>query len=187
MHYKQRGIKMIGDIPVLVLMKKPIVVGGNISVYDVAKLMVKENIHSVLVLTHKLNYEKIEVATDRDIINKVLIKKLHPGKIKVEDISSDKLITISSNTTIDEALKIMSKHKTNELYIVDEEGKIIGLISDEDIIHITPEIISTLRELVDYLLKIINEVTNENIPKIKNNSQINNKKCKNVKKIVSFK
>ncbi len=179
---------MVGEVPVLVLMKKPIIVGGNITVYDVSKLMIKENVHSVLVLAHKLDSEKIKVATDRDIINKVLIKKIPPDKIKVENISSDKLITISPNTTIDEALKIMSKYKTNELYIVDDEGKIIGMISEEDIINVTPEIISTLKELVDYLLKIINEEINE----IKNNNSIkkksteasNNKKSKNVKKIV---
>ena len=54
----------------------------------------------------------------------------------------------------------MNKYKTNELFIVDE-GKIIGVITQEDLIKITPDIISTLKELVNYLLQIIDEVTSE--------------------------
>ena len=152
---------MVGNVPVLLIMREPIVVSGNVSVYDVAKLMVKENIPCVLVIRGKPNHERIEVATDEDMINKVLIKKLPPDKIKVEDIASDKLITISPDTTIDEALKIMNKYKTKELFILDE-GKIVGVITQDDLIKVTPEIISTLKELVNYLLKIIDEVIGEN-------------------------
>ncbi|AIJ06204.1 inosine monophosphate dehydrogenase [Methanocaldococcus bathoardescens] len=152
---------MVGDVPVLLIMKKPIVVSGDVSVYDVAKIMIKENVPCVLVVCGKPNHESIEVATDEDMINKVLIKKLPPDKIKVEDIASDKLVTIPPDTTIDEALKIMNKYKTKELFIVDE-GKIVGVITQDDITKVTPEIISTLKELVNYLLKIIDEVINEN-------------------------
>ncbi|GEM_PF-1631100 len=151
---------MVGEIPVLLVMKKPIVVSGDVSVYDVAKLMIEQNISCVLVVCERTNHESIEVATDRDIIKKVLIKKLPPDKVKIEDISSRNLVTIPPNTTIDEALKIMNKYKTNELFIV-EDGKIVGMITEEDLIKITPEIISTLKELVNYLLQIINEVTGE--------------------------
>ncbi|MEO2118022.1 MAG: CBS domain-containing protein [Methanocaldococcus sp.] len=151
---------MVGEIPVLLIMKKPIVVSGNVSVYDVAKLMIEQNISCVLVVCERPNHESIEVATDRDIIKKVLIKKLPPDKVKIEDISSRNLVTIPPNTTIDEALEFMNKYKTNELFIVDE-GKIVGVITENDLIKITPEIISTLKELVNYLLQIINEVTSE--------------------------
>ena len=151
---------MVGEIPVLLIMKKPIVVSGDVSVYDVAKLMVEQDVPCVLVVCERPNHESIGVATDKDIIRKVLTKKLSPDKVKVEDISSGKLVTIPPNTTIDEALEIMKKYKTNELFIVDE-GKIIGVITQEDLIKITPEIISTLKELVNYLLQIIDEVTGE--------------------------
>jgi CBS domain-containing protein len=154
------GITMVGEIPVLLIMKKPIVVSGDVSVYDVAKLMVEQDVPCVLVVCERPNHESIGVATDKDIIKKVLTKKLSPDKVKVEDISSGKLVTIPPNTTIDEALEIMKKYKTNELFIVDE-GKIIGVITQEDLIKITPEIISTLKELVNYLLQIIDEVTGE--------------------------
>ena len=151
---------MVGEIPVLLIMKKPIVVSGDVSVWDVAKLMVEQDVPCVLVVCEKPNHENIGVATDKDIIRKVLTKKLSPDKVKIEDISSGKLVTIPPNTTIDEALEIMKKYKTNELFIVDE-GKIIGVITQEDLIKITPDIISTLKELVNYLLQIIDEVTNE--------------------------
>ncbi|AAB98439.1 inosine monophosphate dehydrogenase isolog [Methanocaldococcus jannaschii DSM 2661] len=153
---------MVGEIPVLLIMKKPIVVSGDVSVYDVAKLMVEQDVPCVLVVCERPNHESIEVATDKDIIKKVLIRKLPPDKVKVEDISSGKLVTIPPNTTIDEALEIMNKYKTNELFIVDD-GKIVGVITEEDLIKIAPEIISTLKELVNYLLQIIDEVTSGDI------------------------
>ncbi|XRO76133.1 cyclic nucleotide-binding/CBS domain-containing protein [Methanocaldococcus sp. 10A] len=185
---------MVGDIPVLLIMKKPIIVSGDVSVYDVAKLMVKENIPCVLVICGKPHRESIEVATDEDIIKKVLIKKLLPDKIKVEEISSDKLVTIPPDTTVDEALKIMSKYRTKELFIVDE-GKIVGIITEDDITKVTPEIISTLKELVSYLLEIIDKVideknnnksleiqkTNLNDNKKENNNKLKLKKVKSPK------
>ncbi|ACX73586.1 putative signal transduction protein with CBS domains [Methanocaldococcus vulcanius M7] len=151
---------MVGEVPVLLIMKRPIVVSGDVSVYDVAKLMIEEEVPCVLVVCERSKNE-IEVAREKDILKKVLIKKLSPDKVKIEDISSSKLITIPPETTIDEALKLMSKHKTRELFISDG-GKIIGVITEEDLIKITPEIISTLKELVDYLIQVIDEVTSEN-------------------------
>ncbi|ACV25005.1 CBS domain-containing protein [Methanocaldococcus fervens] len=153
---------MPGNIPVLLIMREPIIVSGDISVYDVAKLMVKDDMPSVLVIRGKPNKERIGVATDEDLINKVLIKKLPPDKVKIEDIASDKLVIIPPDTPIDEALRIMRDRGVKELFIVDEKGEIIGVITENDIMKVTPEIIATLKELVDYLLKIIDEVTEDN-------------------------
>ncbi|ADG14002.1 putative signal transduction protein with CBS domains [Methanocaldococcus infernus ME] len=150
---------MVADVPVVMIMKEPIIVGGNISVYDVAKLMVKENVPCVLVVYEK-NRDKIGVAKDEDIVKKVIFKKIPLDKVKVEEIVSEDILKVPPDKTITEVLNLMKKTGKKEVFIVDE-GKIIGMITIDEIINISPELLDTLKSLVDYLLKIIDEVLEE--------------------------
>ena len=50
-----------------------------------------------------------------------------------EAMTSDKLVTAPKGTTLDEAEKIMGKHRIEKLPVVDAAGKLIGLITVKDI------------------------------------------------------
>ncbi len=54
----------------------------------------------------------------------------------VKDVMSKKPVTISPDTSISEAAKIMRKNDFNRIPVVDREGKLMGIIARQDIIGV---------------------------------------------------
>jgi CBS domain-containing protein len=64
------------------------------------------------------------------------IKKRHETLTNgsVKDVMSKKPVTISPEASISEAARIMRKNDFNRLPVVDEEGRLVGIIARQDII-----------------------------------------------------
>lgn len=87
------------------------------------------------------------VVTEEDLIK--LVRKESPSPIagdvwldsieksqmdmKIKDIMSRKVITVSPNDTVDSTLKIMSNYGIRTLPVVDSDNKLIGVIRIRDI------------------------------------------------------
>lgn len=61
------------------------------------------------------------------------IKKI--GKLKVKDLMSKKVFFVKPEDTILEAARIMSKKDVRRLTVIDESGKLVGIISRTDILR----------------------------------------------------
>ena len=74
--------------------------------------------------------------TFKDIIRRLLGEPLagHRKGDKVGDIMSAPAITISGGADIREAAKILSERRVKRLPVVDDGGKLIGIISRADIV-----------------------------------------------------
>jgi len=62
-----------------------------------------------------------------------LTTPLH-GDLKVEDIMTSPVITASPDMDIEEASKILSEKRIKRLPVVDENGKLIGIITRHDLV-----------------------------------------------------
>jgi CBS domain-containing protein len=51
----------------------------------------------------------------------------------VRDVASTRLVTIDPEQDLDEALKLMAKNQIRRLPVVEEDGKLIGVIAQADI------------------------------------------------------
>lgn len=111
----------------------------NASVKDVAEIMKRNRIGSVVVLDKKKNV--VGIVTKSDIVFKYVLK----GKKKLKDIMSKKLIKISPNKTIEDAARKMVKFGVEQL-LVFEKGKFVGLISATDILKVEPALFEVLIE-----------------------------------------
>jgi CBS domain-containing protein len=56
------------------------------------------------------------------------------GKLKVKDLMSKKVFSVKPEDTILEAARIMSKKDVRRLPVIDENGKLVGVISRTDIL-----------------------------------------------------
>jgi CBS domain-containing protein len=56
------------------------------------------------------------------------------GDLKVEDIMTSPVITASPDMDIEEASKILSENRIKRLPVVDENGKLIGIITRHDLV-----------------------------------------------------
>ncbi|MDQ1003854.1 CBS domain-containing protein [Neobacillus niacini] len=94
------------------------------NVFEVAVKMKELNVGAIPIVDKD---RLVGMITDRDIVVRGVAEK-HPGSTKVEDIMSDKLITISADATTKEAANLMAEHQIRRLPVV-EGDKLIGIVS----------------------------------------------------------
>ena len=100
---------------------------------EVASLMISKKVGSVIVIDK--NTEPLGIITERDIVKHIYLKNIAASRIKVEEIMSAPLITIMSYDSIDTASRVMTKNKIKRLAVLEEDNRIVGLLSVTDIIR----------------------------------------------------
>ncbi|HYZ50955.1 MAG TPA: CBS domain-containing protein [Nitrososphaeraceae archaeon] len=98
---------------------------------EVASLMINKSVGSVIVIDK--NTEPLGIITERDIVKHIYLKNIAASRIKVEEIMSAPLITIMSYDSIDTASRVMTKNKIKRLAVLEEDNRIVGLLSVTDI------------------------------------------------------
>jgi len=132
-------------MPLLVkdlMSKKVNKIEDNKTVYHASKLMAKERRGYVIVTK---NDKPIGILTDSDVLEKVIAKGKDPKKVRVRDVMSSPIITISPDEEIVEASRIMRKNLIKRIPVV-KNGKLVGIITDTDIARISPEFINIIEE-----------------------------------------
>jgi CBS domain-containing protein len=94
------------------------------NVYEVALKMKELDVGAIPILD---DGNLVGMITDRDIVVRGVAEK-HPGSTKVEDIMSNKLITVTPESSSKEAAKLMADHQIRRLPVV-EEGNLVGIVS----------------------------------------------------------
>lgn len=134
----------VGDI----MTKKVIVVSLGSPVYEVARLMKKHRIGSIVVVDRKDGNKAKGIITERDIVYKTIALKRDPYKTNVEDVMSKPLKVVKPETTVEEAAKAMRENSIKRLPVVNEKSELIGLVSEGDIMRIFPAVVDILEERV---------------------------------------
>ncbi len=132
----------VGDI----MTKKVIIIPYGKNMQDVAKAMDKNEIGSVIIVENEKSKLAKGIITERDIVQKVILKGKDPYKTKVEDIMSKPLRVINPTTPIEEAASAMRDNRIKRLPVVNEDNELIGLVSEGDIMKIFPLVIDLIEE-----------------------------------------
>ncbi|RQD77288.1 MAG: CBS domain-containing protein [Candidatus Syntrophonatronum acetioxidans] len=73
--------------------------------------------------------------------------------MKARDLMHRRVITVRRDTTLKEASILMSKNRVNGLPVVEEEGKLVGIITDSDILQYRQKInLPEYMRLIEYFL-----------------------------------
>lgn len=113
---------------------------------------------TVLAAVHRmsgLNYGSIVVTdeaeklvgimTERDLMRRLLDKQLDPATTPVSRIMTTHVRTALANDDVYVCLRQMSNERFRHLPIVDEKGKLVGMMSQGDFVSFTwPEMVSRL-------------------------------------------
>jgi len=132
----QTGYK-VGDI----MTNKPVTASRDMSLKDAAALLTKENVNSILIVE---NNQPIGIVTDEDIVRKCVAVGLDSRKLKVKDVASTDIITITPDKDVYEALSLMRDHNIRQLPVIDKE--LTGFLTIKDILKIQPELIDLWAE-----------------------------------------
>lgn len=113
-----------------VMTRDVISVSPKTNVIEAAKKMKSANIHTVLVIQ---NRKLAGIVVDRDLVLRVLAEGKDPAKIHVDEIMTRGPITVEPETSVLDAGKLMKKHKISRLPVVDNNGVVVGIVSEADL------------------------------------------------------
>ena len=97
-------------------------------VVDAAKLMRGEDSGIAPILDGK---ELVGVLTDRDIAVRVVAEGRDPVTTAVDEVASQNLVTVDPDQTFEEALRLMEAHRVHHLPVVEEDGRLIGVVTKD--------------------------------------------------------
>jgi CBS domain-containing protein len=132
----------VGDI----MTKKVIVVPLSESVAEVARLMKKNSIGSVIVVDEDDRDKAKGIITERDIIHKLIASGKDVAKANASSIMSKPLRVVRPNTTLEDAAKAMKENRIKRLPVVNEDNELIGVLSEGDLMRIFPAVVDLIEE-----------------------------------------
>src|SRR4030042_1702791 len=88
----------------------------------------------------------VGIITERDLLKRIVAEGKNAKKIRVKDIMSTPLITITPDTDLEEAARLMFEKKIKKLLVIDQ-NRLVGLVSLTDIARVQPEVIKILQKL----------------------------------------
>lgn len=107
-------------------------VDSKASVFKALEVMADANISAVMITEGK----KITgIFTERDYTRKGELKGQSAKDTLVQDLMTEKMITVSPTTSIDLCMELMNKHKIRHLPVV-AEGVMVGMVSMRDVVEI---------------------------------------------------
>ena len=75
----------------------------------------------------------VGVITDRDIAIRVVAAGRDPDATKVEEIASWTLVTVDPDQELEEALRLMAEHEVRRLPVVEEDGRLVGIVAEAEV------------------------------------------------------
>jgi CBS domain-containing protein len=140
---KKTSVEDLDDIKVGDAMTRGVIcVDARDTVQYAAKVMEKGDISSVIVTSKG---KGVGIITERDIITKIVVKSKDSKKMTCSQVMTSPLITIGADSSIDDAARIMRDKNIRRL-VVAERGKILGVLSEFDIVKIEPALHMLIRE-----------------------------------------
>jgi CBS domain-containing protein len=112
-------------------MRASISIDLKAKVKDAARMMIERGIGSLIANREGLPFG---IITERDLVGKIVAKGADPSKLMVADIMTAPLTTIDASATLMDAARRMVEKQLKRL-VVTEHDKIIGIITQTDLIH----------------------------------------------------
>ncbi|MDV3244339.1 MAG: CBS domain-containing protein [Nitrososphaerales archaeon] len=139
---------MVLDVPAgSIARRELIVIDGNRSVIEAAKLMVEKKRGSILVSREG---EIVGILTERDILRKVVSKSLDSSSTKAKDVMTSPPVTIEQVRPLREAIDLMNRKGIRRMLVTDR-GKIVGIFTLRDIIKHTRICLHCGKEIKSFL------------------------------------
>src|SRR2546429_1408556 len=108
----------------------PCSIDSNKSVAYAAKMMRDENVGLAPIVEGD---RLVGTVTDRDVTIRVVAEGKDPESTKVKEIASTDLVTVDPQQDLDEALRLMAQHQVRRLPVVENEGRVVGVLAQADI------------------------------------------------------
>lgn len=107
----------------------PIVVDAGTPVSDCARLMDNRDIGCLGVTS---DGRLTGVLTDRDIAIRVVAQRRNADETTAGEIATREVVTVTPETSVVDAVKLMGRHAVRRLFVVDDNGDLKGILTADD-------------------------------------------------------
>ncbi|MBI4399898.1 CBS domain-containing protein [Candidatus Micrarchaeota archaeon] len=115
----------------------------NKTVKDAAKIMTRNKIGSIIVLKKG---KAVGIMTERDIA-KIVSQGKDPSKLTLEKTMTTPLKVINKNELVTDAALLLKETKIKRLPVIDDDEKLIGIVTEDDLISVFPGLMEILTEV----------------------------------------
>jgi CBS domain-containing protein len=124
-------------------------IGPDVTVYDAVHLLAEKEIGALMVMQDE---DLVGIISERDYARQIILKEKSSKKTKVNEIMTSEVITATAEVEVTECMELMTSKRIRHLPIVNDDGKVIGMISIGDLIRgVIAEHQSTIVDLEKYI------------------------------------
>ena len=113
-----------------VMTARPRCVAPETPLSEAAQLMESEDVGSLPVLDGE---QLAGMITDRDIVIRAVARGKDPRGMPVREVSTRDVVAVGFEEDLSEALKLMASHKVRRLPVIDDENRLVGVVSQADV------------------------------------------------------
>ena len=100
---------------------------------EIAQKMRSADVGSIPIVESLESKTLLGVVTDRDLVLRVLADELEPSTSMAQSIMTENPVTCDFHTPVETAMQLMSHHQVRRIPVIDEDGRLLGIIAQADI------------------------------------------------------
>jgi CBS domain-containing protein len=113
-----------------VMTSNPRTIEADKPVADAAKLMRDEDVGLAPIVEGD---RLVGALTDRDIAIRVVAEGKDPASTPVREVASTEVVTVDPEQDLDEALNLMAQHQVRRIPVVEQDGRLVGVVAQADV------------------------------------------------------
>jgi CBS domain-containing protein len=126
---------------------KPFTLRINATVKDALDVMCEKNFGSIVIVHDDETIAGI--LTERDMMRRVLHQGLEPATTAITDVMSTYVRSANENDELFDWLRIMTTERFRHLPIIDDQGKLVNMMSQGDFVsYAWPDLFDHTRQVV---------------------------------------
>jgi CBS domain-containing protein len=116
-----------------VMTEDPVRCVPNDLVSAAAPAMRREDVDALPVINDEQRQQLIGIVTDRDLAIKVIAESRDPGHTVVQDVMTLTIVVCRECEDLSNAIKAMEEHEIRRIPVIDDDGRLVGIISQADV------------------------------------------------------
>ena len=123
-------------------------ISPDATVFEALETLEERNVGALLVMAGD---NLVGLLSERDYVRKVKLRGHSSTDLKVSEIMSTPVVTVTPTATVDDCMRCMTNKRCRHLPVVDE-GKVVGVLSIGDLVNwiMTVQDV-TIHQLEDYI------------------------------------
>ena len=101
-----------------------------------AQLMRKHHVGALVVVDAQEKSRPVGIVTDRDLVLALMAEGLDADVFTVGDIMSAQLVLASPDMDAMDAVQLMRNQRLRRLVLVDDVGRLVGIVTMEDVLEL---------------------------------------------------